>query len=726
MGLKLALDSPTMVPYGLAPAIAHPFQNSLLSLEGAINPGCVHLLLHAVADPITCPAGSRTAVAAHARAMAALRAALHPAVMASGMEVQPTLRCVDSPHLAALAPTAGLVVCGTPHFVWFHGRWVDLRLARTTAQPAGGDDDAPGGAGITTVLPPLPQEGAVLVDHAVVALLISDEECRAEINAGPRDETAAHVLLALGILLHDSLPGAQGLNTDHVRLATRVAAAALGLGWRRTAMLAIRRVVAASKENEELQVCIADDHSSRGSLLHEALRLSDAFAATELLAMAPPQPSSRVLTWAQSLLYSPAGHLWGLTPMHVAAACTPPDAVLPVLQALMTASPAAAAVVWVCATDGQGASPSMTLRARLLADALPFLSEPQQRRAALLLAMDKDAHDRVAAGAALLAAGVHAAESVHGVFLPSHQAALVPALLRRCVARALAENMEHPNLTADAVDVAAALLAWQQNSSSPCPFADRLRLQATRLWCFLHGARELHLAAFRGYQLAATRRSVALFLLVPTIPNIMMIFQFPPWTDLSVSRDVLSIPGEPQRRAMQLYASFGWYCVSLACNLLALAIVFAPFPACQRLYARHSGLLLGGTLAMRYIVANVLSTMSTCAEYGDIPTMCPGELPCHVLLMQFIFTVFAGLMPMRAGATCVVLATRMLFSFMPSLGVWFKVNCYGSNAPYLVTNTAISLVMMAHAVRQERSAWITFQRRALGQLSDIPAVKGKQ
>jgi hypothetical protein len=219
---------------------------------------------------------------------------------------------------------------------------------------------------------------------------------------------------------------------------------------------------------------------------------------------------------------------------------------------------------------------------------------------------------------------------------------------------------------------------------------------------------------------------VVLFLLIPTIPNIMMIFQFPPWTDLSMSHDVLLIPGEPQRRAVQLYASTGWYQVSLACNLLALATIFAPFSACQRLYSRHSGLLLGGTLAMRYIVANILTAKSICAEYGDIPTMCPAELPCHVILMQLIFTLFAGLMPMRASATCVMLATRMFFCFMPSLGLWFKVHCYGSNVPYLVINTATSLVMMAHAVRQERSAWIAFQRRALGRLLDISAVKGKQ
>ena len=644
-------------------------------MEGGVLPGCVHLMLHVITDPTARP---RDASAAHARAAKALAAAFQGVLLGTGAEPAPQLQCLLPGLPLAVAPSQQVRLHAPCHTAWFHGRW----MATTTA--AGGAD--------TTLLPELHAEGAVLVDHSTVVLLIQDAQSAEEINSGPRTPEAAETLLALGMLLHDTPQPATSGDTSAalsapdtcVRLALSVAAAALGLGWRHTALLAVRRASAFAVA----AAAAAAAPRPRGSLLHEAVRLGDHEAAAQLLQLGGPIGGA---PWV------PDSSPLGSTALHVAAEAASLDTILALVSTAETA------VAWVCAQDSQGVTPSTTLRAALL--------RQQHAQAATLLALDQELHRRVAAGKALLRAGRGALEATYGVFLSSHQAAALPAVLHASVDRLVQRGSASPAMSHDAADVAAALLLAEARQTP----RQTLLLRARRLARLLaSGSSVPEQAEFHRARVASARREVLFHLVLPAVPNVMMLFMFPPWADLLPPAEQLEQPGAPHMFTMQLFASQGWYLAALACNLAVLAIMLAPRPTFQRLYINHNGLLLGGVLAVRYIISNILTQRGICATYPSVPGVCPAHMPCHVVWMQLLFTVFAGMMYMRASVTCFVLGVRMLMPFLPApWHLWFLVTCSGSNTLYVATNTLASLAMMAVAVRRERVAWRAFQHRAL-------------
>ena len=667
LGAKLALASPTQMPPGLASVVAHPYGGSLLGADGGVLPGCVHLLLHVVTDPT---ARIRGGAAAHALAVKALAGEFQGMVLGTGVEAAPQVECVP-PGVPLATPPGQPVRLDAPcDSAWFLGSWV------TT----GAGTSAPQGGQVT--LPALHAEGAVLLDHRWVVLLIADAQAAAEINAAPRTAQAAELLLALGMLLHDT-PQPAALQPPAeacARLAQSVAAAALGLGWRHTALLALRRASAAADPAPR----------PRGSVLHEAVRLGDHQAAAQLLQLG-------CAPWA------PDGSLLGSTPLHVAAETASLDGILAVL------STPEAAVSWVCVEDGQGATPSTTLRAALL-------RQQQHPQAAQLLALDRDLHHRVAAGKALLRAGRGAIQSTHGVFLPGHQAAALPAMLYAAVDRLAQRGSASAPVSHDAADVAAALLAAEARLPVPHQsWRHTHLLRARRLARLLASGNSVpEQAEFHRAQVVSARWEVMFHLVLPAVPNVMMLLMFPPWADLLPPAEQLKRPGAPQQYTMQLFASQGWYLLALFCNLAVLAVMRTPRATFQRLYTNYNGLLLGGVLAVRYIISNILTARGVCATFPDVPGVCPAHMPCHVIWMQLLFTLFAGVMYMRASVTCVVLGVRMLLPFLPAgWHLWFAVVCNGNNRLYLAVNTAASLCMMLNAVRRERVAWRAFQQRKL-------------
>ena len=131
---------------------------------------------------------------------------------------------------------------------------------------------------------------------------------------------------------------------------------------------------------------------------------------------------------------------------------------------------------------------------------------------------------------------------------------------------------------------------------------------------------------------------------------------------------------------------------------------------------RHNTLLLAINQLVRYVLVNVLTQRSVCrdAVLAAHPGMCPSVMPCHVVFMQLLFTVFAGQLPLPAATTCVILGIRAALPFAPSRwNLWFTAPCSGSDALYLATSTVAALVMMARAVINQRNAWRAFQRRRL-------------
>ena len=655
VAFKFPCDTPLDLPPSLYEAASAALGDWPLALEGAIEPGCVLLTLHTLGD-----AEQAARIARDARRMLA------------GFDV--SARCSGSmvydaaPPIAPLAasPNAPLAL-QPPHRpglalrALFHGQFARLGCDGVCLAPLPA----------TLSLPALGCEGVVLWNLVAdedcgtlrlpraparrAMLLIRDAAAAAEINASASrlgfDETqAASALTALGHALRPACDA---------RLAARAVAAALRLGWHRAAMLAAERLAEGLPADD--QPLLPAGH---GSLLHAAVRAGDSRAAT-LLAATPA--------------FGAPGRAHGATgdatPLHLAAVAQDVE----LLGALL--GTAAAAAAWCCARDACGATPSALLRARLR-------DAPDARLAAL----DAELHASCAPGAHLARAAKEALCSSQGVFLASHQALLLPGLLRA--------QLPHPAFSRDAVDIAEALLLLEP----PPPRSAAAWLHATADWArataAVTWAPSPEYRLFR-HSLVLSNTSLVLFQLVLTaVPNLLMLWRHPPTQPRMLHTEVRALAGTLQHKhTVRLFAAEGYYFASLLCNVAVVALILAGRRSARAhaFYVRYNSHLLAAVFFIRYILANALAVRSVCARYGDV-LPCPVHVPAHLQLIQAAFTVVGGLLPLRASLLCALMGVRACMPFLPAgLYLWSGVLPYRWLS-YRASNTACSWLHGSSAV----------------------------